>query len=64
MMRDADHRHCKVCGAVTKPGNDTCSDACADVRARRMASAKNQRYVLYGLIAFILVLFIASYAGV
>lgn len=64
MALGSDHRHCKVCGKVVKAGAETCGDACAETRSRRLASAKNQRYLLYGLIAFILLLFVASFFGV
>lgn len=61
MPSDGDHRHCKVCGRVTKPESETCSKECAAERERRVSSARNYRYLLYALIAFVLVLFLASY---
>jgi predicted nucleic acid-binding Zn ribbon protein len=61
MPAEGDHRHCKVCGRVTKVGQDTCSDACAQDRARRVASARNYRYLLYGTIGILLILFVVSF---
>ena len=56
-----DHRHCKVCGRVTSVDADTCSSACASERERRLSSARNFRYLLYGMIAFLVLLFATSY---
>ena len=56
-----EHRHCRVCGAVVKPGSETCSDACARERQRRLSSARTYRYVLYAMIAFLLVVLLATY---
>lgn len=61
MPTDGDHRHCKVCGRVTKPDAETCSSACAAERARRLSAARNWRYLLYGTIAFVLLLFLTSF---
>ena len=61
MPNDGDHRHCKVCGRVTKPDADTCSAKCASERERRLSSARNYRYLLYGLIAFLAILLLSSY---
>jgi len=58
---EGDHRHCKVCGRVTKPDSETCSAKCASERERRMASAKNTRYLLYGMIAFLVILLLTSF---
>ena len=61
MPSDGDHRHCKVCGRVTKPDAETCSAACAAERARRLSSARTYRYILYGAIALVLLLFLSSF---
>jgi predicted nucleic acid-binding Zn ribbon protein len=61
MTAEGDHRHCKVCGRVTKPGAETCSAACADQRARRVSSARTYQYLLYGAIAVLLIVFLVSY---
>lgn len=63
-MLASDHRHCKVCGKVVRTGQETCSDTCASERQRRLGSARTSRYVLYGLILFVVVLFAIGYLGV
>lgn len=60
MPTEGDHRHCRVCGRVTKPDQETCSAACAQERERRVRSARNYRYLLYVTIAVLLILFVAS----
>jgi len=60
MPIEGDHRHCKVCGKVTKPDRETCSEACATERARRIGTARNYRYLLYAMIAFLLILLLAA----
>ena len=61
MPVEGDHRHCKVCGRVTKPDAETCSDACAERRARRVSTARTYQYLLYGAIGILLILFLLSY---
>jgi predicted nucleic acid-binding Zn ribbon protein len=56
-----DHRHCKVCGRVTGPKSETCSAECAATREQRLRAGRNYRYLLYGTIALILILFLSSY---
>ncbi len=56
-----DHRHCKVCGKVTRPDADTCSPACAEKRAQRVASARNYRLILYAAIAILLIALLSGY---
>jgi len=56
-----DHRHCKVCGKVCDPGSETCSKACARERTKRMESRRTYSYLLYAMIAFLVLLFIASF---
>jgi len=60
MPVEGDHRHCKVCGRVTKPDAETCSKQCAAERERRTATARNYRYLLYGMIAVLALLFLSS----
>jgi len=57
---EADHRHCKVCGRVCSPGDETCSKACREKRAAQLASRRNYSYLLYLAIAILLVAFIVS----
>ncbi len=61
-MRDLeDHRHCKVCGKPTAPGNDTCSNACAAVREERQRSRQNYRWLVYAGMAFLLLLLVLEF---
>ena len=60
MPTDGDHRHCRVCGRVTKSDSETCSETCAAERARRQSSARNYRYLLYGTIALLLIIFLST----
>ncbi len=54
-----DHRHCKVCGKVCAPGEETCSKACRERRERSLQSRRNYTYLLYGMIVFLaIVLFL------
>ncbi len=54
-----DHRHCKVCGKVCAPGEETCSKACRERRERALQSRRNYTYLLYGMIVFLaIVLFL------
>jgi len=46
---------------MTKVGSETCSDRCAEERARRVSTARTYRYVLYGTIALLVILLLSSY---
>ena len=60
-MPDAsDHRHCKVCGRVCAVGEETCSRACREKRAQQIATRRNWTYLLYGMMALLLIV-AASY---
>lgn len=61
MVDTIDHSHCRVCGKVCDPGEETCSKACAKERQRRVESRRNYAYIMYALIAFIVLLFVVSY---
>ncbi len=56
-----DHRHCKVCGKVTAPGNDTCSRACRETREAQARSRQNSVRLMYLLIAVVIAVFILGY---
>jgi predicted nucleic acid-binding Zn ribbon protein len=56
-----DHRHCKVCGKMTAAGSETCSRECAAVRESRVRSRRNLQYMLYAVIALVVVLLLSSY---
>ena len=61
MSEDGDHRHCKVCGRVCDVGDETCSRACQEKRARQLQSRRNYTYLLYGTIALLLIVFASHY---
>lgn len=56
-----DHRHCKICGKVTGPGDDTCSAACAAKRETRLRQRRNYQYLLLASIALLAVVFFSGY---
>jgi predicted nucleic acid-binding Zn ribbon protein len=58
---DGEHRHCRVCGRVTRPDEETCSAECAAERARRLGAARTYRYLLYGLMALVVLVVLGSY---
>ena len=47
-----DHRHCKVCGLVCPPDEETCSAACRTKREATMKSRRLWTGILYVLIVF------------
>lgn len=53
-----DHRHCKVCGKVCGPDDSTCSDACAAKRTQILTTRRNYTYLMYGIIAFLIIIFL------
>jgi predicted nucleic acid-binding Zn ribbon protein len=61
MVEPGDHRHCKVCGKVCATGSETCSKACARERERRAETRRNYSYLLYAMIAFLVLLFASSF---
>lgn len=60
MPTEGDHRHCKVCGKVCAVGDETCSKACREKRARQLATRRNYQYLLYVAIAILLLVFLSS----
>ena len=56
-----DHRHCKSCGKVCDPDEETCSPACAERRATQQRSRQNSVRLMYVLIAIVLVVFLLQY---
>jgi predicted nucleic acid-binding Zn ribbon protein len=57
---EEDHRHCKVCGRVCDVDAQTCSRACRDQWAARVASRRNYTYLLYLAIAILVIGFAFS----
>jgi predicted nucleic acid-binding Zn ribbon protein len=55
-----DHRHCKVCGKVCAPGEETCSKACRAKRERAAQTRKTYTYLMYAVIAVLLILLVAG----
>jgi predicted nucleic acid-binding Zn ribbon protein len=58
---EEDHRHCKVCGRMCDPDEQTCSRACAQERERIVRSRRNMTFLLYASIALVLIVFVARY---
>ncbi|HTW55593.1 MAG TPA: DUF2116 family Zn-ribbon domain-containing protein [Thermoplasmata archaeon] len=56
-----DHRHCKICGKVCAPGEETCSKACRAKREQAVATRRNLTYLIYGVIALLAIILVASY---
>ena len=61
MIPASEHRHCKVCGKTCDPDEDTCSDACQKERARRLQNRRNTTYLIYGLAALLLIVYLAHF---
>jgi predicted nucleic acid-binding Zn ribbon protein len=60
----ADHHHCKTCGNPCDPTEDTCSVECAERRKAALDSRRTTTYVLYGIMALIVLLFLVSYVRI
>jgi predicted nucleic acid-binding Zn ribbon protein len=56
-----DHRHCKVCGRVCGPTEETCSKACRAKRDDMLRSRRTYTYLMYGAIALVAIVFISKY---
>ena len=55
-----DHRHCKVCGKPCGLDKDVCSKPCRATFEARRQTKQNYTYVMYGLIAFLVALFVVQ----
>lgn len=60
-MPSGDHRHCKSCGKVCDPGEETCSAECAAKRTRLAETRRNYTFMMYGLAALLLFVFVVGY---
>lgn len=60
MPDPSDHRHCKVCGRICAVGEETCSRTCREKRAAQIQARRNWTYLLYGMMALLLIV-AASY---
>ena len=59
MGLEGDHRHCRVCGRVTKSLDDeTCSKACRSQRAQQLQIRRGLMYLLYASAALLLIVFL------
>lgn len=63
-MSAEDHRHCKVCGKVCEPDENTCSTECRERRQQTLRTRRLYTYVLYGLTLLVVVVFVLPYLGV
>ncbi|MCI4363653.1 MAG: DUF2116 family Zn-ribbon domain-containing protein [Thermoplasmata archaeon] len=57
---EEEHRHCKVCGKVCDADEEVCSKSCAAKREERLRSGRNLKWMLYGGMAVLLLLFFAT----
>lgn len=60
-MSEEDHRHCKVCGRVCSPDEETCSDDCAQKRARLAQTRRMYTYLIYAAILLLVVAFFVRF---
>ncbi len=61
MTTSNDHRHCKVCGRVCAPDDETCSAACSEKRMQMLQTRRMYTYLMYGAIALLAVVLLARY---
>jgi predicted nucleic acid-binding Zn ribbon protein len=60
-MAPSDHRHCKSCGRVCEPGQETCSTECAEKRRHLLETRRTYTYMMYGLAGVLILLFALGY---
>lgn len=58
MALGSDHRHCKVCGRLCKPDEETCSKACREQRVQQLQTRRGLTYLLYGAIALTIIAYL------
>ena len=56
----AQHTHCQICGKAIPITETLCSDECKQKYQAMVKKRKMLVYIMYGLIAFILVLFLVQ----
>lgn len=61
MAIEGDHRHCKVCGRICTPGEETCSKACRQKRLEQAQTRRLYTYLMYGAIALLAVVLLARF---
>lgn len=57
-----EHRHCKVCGRMIDPQLEFCSKSCRRQREATLQGRRNLTYLIYGGIAFFVLLLLLEYA--
>jgi predicted nucleic acid-binding Zn ribbon protein len=53
-----DHRHCKVCGKPCGLDREVCSKACRATLDAKQATRQNYTYLMYGIIAFLVLVLV------
>jgi predicted nucleic acid-binding Zn ribbon protein len=56
-----DHRHCKVCGKPCSLDAEVCSKACRRTFDQRRQTRQQYTYLMYGLMAFLVLLLVLNY---
>jgi predicted nucleic acid-binding Zn ribbon protein len=56
-----DHRHCKVCGRVSPPGEETCSKACRTTYQQNARTRRMWTYLFYAVALIVAVIFLSVY---
>jgi predicted nucleic acid-binding Zn ribbon protein len=51
-----DHRHCRVCNKPCAVDREVCSRSCRETLETRQATRQRYTYLMYALIAFLVVL--------
>jgi len=62
-VKIAQHRHCVTCGKAVPPGMQHCSDACKAEFEKAVKRRQMLVYVMYALVAIMLVAVIFSSGG-
>jgi predicted nucleic acid-binding Zn ribbon protein len=57
---EEEHRHCKMCGKVCDVDEEVCGKSCAAKREERLRSRRSVQWMLYGGMALLVILLIAS----
>lgn len=55
------HRHCKVCGKVCSEEAEVCSKACRAKREANLQKRRTYTYLLYAMIAFLVLLLAGNF---
>jgi predicted nucleic acid-binding Zn ribbon protein len=55
------HRHCKVCGKPCNLDTEVCSKGCRRTFDQRRQTRQQYTYLMYGLMAFVVLIFVLNY---